>query len=143
MVISSYYGSCSGPWRNSHVCKAATFWSKQLRVTPLEEHKCATEKDRCNEREMDGDDGPELPDGCEPDDGYGMGSGAVVDGTGAALMPPEAAPADATVSTSVRTVMPVVLPTVAAPNFSPLRVMTTAVLAAMLTTAVVMTMDVE
>ena len=61
----------------------------------------------------------------------------------AALMLPEATPADATVSTSVRTVMPVVLPTVAAPNFSPLRVMTTAVLAAMLTTAVVMTMDVE
>ena len=56
---------------------------------------------------------------------------------------PEATPVDATVSTSVRTVMPVVLPTVAAPNFSPLRVMTTAVLAAMLTTAVVMTMDVE
>ena len=103
MVISSYYGSCSGPWRNSHVCKAATFWSKQLRVTPLEEHKCATEKDRCNEREMDGDDGPELPDGCEPDGGdgaggiiggaatggagtgAGAGAGAVADGTDSAV----------------------------------------------------------
>ncbi len=67
-----------------------------------------------------------------------------VEGVGeAGLMPPEATPADATVSTSVRTVMPVALPTVAAPSFSPLRVMTTAVLAAMLTMAVVMMMDVE
>jgi hypothetical protein len=56
-------------------------------------------------------------------------------------MPPEAAPADATMSASVCTVMPVVLPAVAAPIVKPLRVMVKAVVAAMPTTAVVMTME--
>ena len=57
-------------------------------------------------------------------------------------IPPDATPADATVSASVCTVMPVVLPAAAAPIVTPLRVMVTAVAAAMPTTAVVKTMAV-
>ena len=57
------------------------------------------------------------------------------------LIPPEATPADATVSASFCTMMPVALPAVAAPIVTPLRVMVTAVVAAMPTTAVVMTME--
>ena len=57
------------------------------------------------------------------------------------IIPPDAAPVDATVSSSVRTVMPVLLPTVAAPIVTPLRVMVKAVAAAIPTTAVVMTME--
>ena len=56
-------------------------------------------------------------------------------------IPPDATPADATVSASVCTVMPVVLPAVAAPIVRPLRVMVKAVLAAMPATAVAMTME--
>ena len=56
-------------------------------------------------------------------------------------IPPDATPADATLSESVCTVMPVALPTVAAPIVRPLRVMVKAVVAAMPTTAVVMTME--
>ena len=55
---------------------------------------------------------------------------------------PEATPAEATVSASVCTVMPVALPAVAAPMVRPLRVMVKAVLAAIPATAVVMTMAV-
>ena len=54
---------------------------------------------------------------------------------------PDATPADATVSASVCTVMPVGLPAVTAPIVTPLRVMVKAVVAAMPTTAVVMTME--
>ena len=54
---------------------------------------------------------------------------------------PDATPADATVSASVCTVMPVALPAVAAPIVTPLRVMVKEVVAAMPTTAVVMTME--
>ncbi len=54
---------------------------------------------------------------------------------------PEAVPADATVSESVCTVMPVALPAVAAPIVKPLRVMVKAVDAEMPKTAVVMTME--
>ena len=58
-------------------------------------------------------------------------------------IPPEAAPADATVSASVSTVMPVEVPAVAvAPMVRPVRVMVTAVLAAIVAPAVVMTMEV-
>ena len=53
---------------------------------------------------------------------------------------PEAAPAEATVSASVDTVMPVGLPAVVAPIVRPERVMVKAVFAAMPITAVVMTM---
>ena len=56
-------------------------------------------------------------------------------------IPPEATPADATVSASVCTVMPVALPAATAPIVTPLRVMVTAVVAAMPTTAVEMTME--
>ena len=56
-------------------------------------------------------------------------------------IPPDATPADATVSASVCTVMPVALPAVAGPIVRPLRVMVTAVVAAMPTTAVEMTME--
>ncbi len=57
-------------------------------------------------------------------------------------IPPEATPADATVSASVCNVMPVALPaSAAAPIVKPLRVMVNAVVAAMPTTAVVMTME--
>ncbi len=58
-------------------------------------------------------------------------------------IPPEATPADATVSASVCTVMPVVLPAVAAPIVRPLRVMVKGVLAAIPRTAVVMTIELE
>ncbi len=54
---------------------------------------------------------------------------------------PDATPTDATVSASVCTVMPVALPAVTAPILTPLRVMVKAVVAAMPTTAVVMTME--
>ena len=54
---------------------------------------------------------------------------------------PEAMPTDATVSASVCTVMPVALPAVSAPMVRPVSVMVTAVLAAIPTTAVVMTME--
>ena len=50
-------------------------------------------------------------------------------------------PSDATVSASVCTVMPVALSAATAPIVSPLRVMVKAVVAAMPTTAVVMTME--
>ena len=56
-------------------------------------------------------------------------------------IPPDGTPADATVSASVCTVMPLALPTVAAPIVTPLRVMVKAVVAAMPTTAVLMTME--
>ena len=56
-------------------------------------------------------------------------------------IPPEATPADATVSASVCTVMPVALPAVAAPIVRPVRVMVKGVAAAMPTTAVVMMME--
>ena len=58
-------------------------------------------------------------------------------------MPPEAAPADATVSASVFTVMPVPLPAVTAPIVKPLRVMVKVVFASMPATAVVMTIAVK
>ena len=58
-------------------------------------------------------------------------------------IPPDAAPADATGSASVCTVMPVLLPAVAAPMVKPLRVMTKAVFAGMPAVAVVMTMEVS
>ena len=58
-----------------------------------------------------------------------------------AVIEPDATPADAVVSASVVTVMPLVLPVAAAPIFNPLRVMRKAVVAAMPTTAVVMTME--
>ena len=58
-------------------------------------------------------------------------------------IPPDATPADATVSASVCTVMPVALSAATAPIVTPLRVMVTAVVAAMPTTAVVMTMELE
>ena len=54
---------------------------------------------------------------------------------------PDGAPAEATVSVSVDTVMPVGLPAVAAPIVRPERVMVKAVFAAMPITAVVMTME--
>ena len=54
---------------------------------------------------------------------------------------PDGAPAEATVSASVDTVMPVGLPAVAAPIVRPERVMVKAVFAAMPATAVVMTME--
>jgi hypothetical protein len=57
-----------------------------------------------------------------------------------AVIAPDATPADAVVSASVVTVMPLVLP-VTAPIFNPLRVMRKAVVAAMPATAVVMTME--
>ena len=57
-------------------------------------------------------------------------------------IPPDATPADATMSASVRTVMPVALPAVAAPIVTPLRVMMKAVLAASVMPAVVMMIDV-
>ncbi len=57
-------------------------------------------------------------------------------------IPPEATPADAIVSTSVDTVMPVALPAVAAPMVKPVIVMVKAVVPAMPTTAVVMTIAV-
>ena len=56
-------------------------------------------------------------------------------------IPPEATPADATVSASVCTVMPVALPAVAAPIVRPVSVMVKGVAAAMPTTAVVMMME--
>ncbi len=57
-------------------------------------------------------------------------------------IPPDATPADATVSASVCTVMPVALPAVAvAPIVRPVSVMVKGVLAATPTTAVVMTME--
>ena len=56
-------------------------------------------------------------------------------------IPPEATPADATVSESVCTVMPVALPAVAAPIVKPLRVMVKCVYAGMPIMAVVMTME--
>ena len=55
---------------------------------------------------------------------------------------PEATPADARVSWSVCTVMPVALPAVTAPIVRPLRVMVKAVAAAIPARAVVMTMAV-
>ena len=55
-------------------------------------------------------------------------------------IPPDGTPADATVSASVCTVMPVLLPAVTAPIVRPLRVMVKAVLAEIPATAVVMTM---
>ncbi len=58
-----------------------------------------------------------------------------------AVIGPEAMPTDAVTSASVCTVMPVVLPGVAAPIFKPLRVMVKGVVAAMPITAVVMTME--
>ena len=65
-----------------------------------------------------------------------------VTATGFDVMAPEAAPADATVSESVCTVMPVALSaSAAAPIVKPLRVMVKAVVAAMPATAVVMTME--
>ena len=58
------------------------------------------------------------------------------------VIAPEAAPTDAVTSASVCTVMPVVLPaSAAAPIFKPLRVMVQAAFAAMVPTAVVMTME--
>ena len=57
-------------------------------------------------------------------------------------IPPEAMPTDATVSAFVCTVMPVALPAVAAPMVRPVSVMVTAVLAAIVAPAVVMTMEV-
>jgi len=60
----------------------------------------------------------------------------------AGLMMPEGAPADAIVSVSVVTVMPVALPAVAAPITIPASVILKAVPAAIPATAVVMTMDV-
>ena len=56
-------------------------------------------------------------------------------------IPPDATPADATVSASVCTVMPVALPAVTAPIVTPLRVMVKAVVEGMPKTAVVMTME--
>ena len=67
--------------------------------------------------------------------------GAMEVAMGLTITPPDATPADATFSASVRTVMPVALPAVATPIVKPLRVMVTAVVAAMPTTAVVMTME--
>ena len=55
-------------------------------------------------------------------------------------IPPDATPADATVSASGCTVMPVALPAVTAPIVRSLRVMVKAVLAEIPATAVVMTM---
>ncbi len=60
----------------------------------------------------------------------------------AGLMIPEVSPADAMVSASVCTVMPVVLPVVAAPIVKPEIVMVKAVPAAIPATAVVMTTEV-
>ncbi len=54
---------------------------------------------------------------------------------------PDATPADAIVSASVCTVMPVALSAATAPIFKPLRVMVMAEVAAMPTTAVVMTIE--
>ena len=59
---------------------------------------------------------------------------------GLTITPPEATPADATVSASVCTVMPVALPAVTAPIVKPLRVMVTAAFAEIPAMAVVMTM---
>ena len=57
-------------------------------------------------------------------------------------IPPDATPADAAVSASVCTVMPVALPAVAAPIVRPLRVMVKAVLGAIETEyGLVMTME--
>ncbi len=56
-------------------------------------------------------------------------------------IPPEAAPADAVVSVTVCTVMPVALPAVAAPIVKPDRVMMKAVDAGIPITAVVMAME--
>ena len=56
-------------------------------------------------------------------------------------IPPDGTPADATVSASVCTVMPVALPAVAAPIVRPVSVMVKGVAAAMPTTAVVMMME--
>ncbi len=65
-----------------------------------------------------------------------------VTATGFDVMAPEAAPADAAVSESVCTVMPVALPaSAAAPIVKPLRVMVQAAFAPMVPTAVVMTME--
>ena len=58
-------------------------------------------------------------------------------------IPPDATPADATVSASVCTVMPVALPAVTAPIVTPLRVMVKVVSAAIPAMAVVMTMELE
>jgi len=60
----------------------------------------------------------------------------------AVLMIPESAPADATVSVSVATEMPVVLPEVPSPIVKPVRVTLTSVPAGKFPTAVVMTMEV-
>ena len=58
------------------------------------------------------------------------------------VIAPDAAPADAIMSASVCTVMPVALPALIAPIVNPLRVMVKAVFAGMPATAVVMTMEV-
>ena len=57
-------------------------------------------------------------------------------------IPPEGAPADSRLSADVFTVIPVVLPAVAAPIVRPLRVMVKAVAAGMPEIAVVMTIEV-
>ena len=69
--------------------------------------------------------------------------GAMVNKTEVTAPPiePDATPADATVSASVCTVMPVALPAATAPIVRPLRVMVKAVLAKTPATAVVMTME--
>ncbi len=61
---------------------------------------------------------------------------------GGVKIPPEATPTDSTLSASVCTVMPVVLPAVASPIVRPVSVMVKAVLAASVAPAVVMTMEV-
>jgi len=58
------------------------------------------------------------------------------------VIAPDATPADAEISASVCTVMPVALPAFATPIVKPLRVMVNAVFAPMPMTAVVMTMEV-
>jgi len=57
------------------------------------------------------------------------------------VIAPDATPADAEISASVCTVMPVALPAFATPIVKPLRVMVNAVFAPMPMTAVVMTME--
>jgi hypothetical protein len=64
------------------------------------------------------------------------------DALGGLKIPPDSTPTDATVSASVCTKMPVVLPAVAAPMVRPVSVMVKAVLAASVVPAVVMTMQV-
>ena len=87
--------------------------------------------------------GADVDEAAEDKEAVLVGEYEVVRDNVDASIAPELIPADAVGSALVATVMPLEFPAVAAPMVRPDNVMVTAVVAAMPTTAVVMTMELE